>query len=339
MKAVVVQQFGPPAEALKPKEIPIPPVGKQLEHSQIRVQVKAAGVNPVDAKISRGLLSLVLRKIKPPYVPGIDFAGVVDGVGSQVRLFKKGDAVFGMACLGWGSYAEYCIAQESDVHQIPKNITFEQAAALPVVALTAYCGLVHYAHIHGGERVLVVGGSGGVGSQAVQIAKLLGASFVGGVCSERNVSFVQELGADKVYNYQSTGIIEIVQDCKPDILFDAIGIDEYWTAACQLMAPRTGRFVCVVPPGGSSYEHALSWRTLLNTSISVINRKAQYWLSRAPAYSVIIQLEPAHLREIASWVDESKLKIFIEQVYPMDQVVQAHERLETGRVVGKLVLK
>ncbi|EME31864.1 NADPH2:quinone reductase isoform 2 [Galdieria sulphuraria] len=224
MKAVVVETFGEPSKALKVKDIPIPFSNKPLESSQVRIQVKAAAINPVDAKISRGLLALLLRKVRPPYVPGFDFAGIVEEVGSQVRLFSKGDAVFGRACLTQGSFAEYCIAEENDIHKMPTNISFEQACGFPVVGLTAYCGLVKYGKIHRGERVLIVGGSGGVGSQAVPMAKLLGASFVGAVCSEANMSFVKSIGADKVYDYESIHIIDIVRDCKPDILLDTIGI-------------------------------------------------------------------------------------------------------------------
>ncbi|EME31863.1 Reticulon-4-interacting protein 1, mitochondrial [Galdieria sulphuraria] len=339
MKAVVVETFGEPSKALKVKDIPIPFSNKPLESSQVRIQVKAAAINPVDAKISRGLLALLLRKVRPPYVPGFDFAGIVEEVGSQVRLFSKGDAVFGRACLTQGSFAEYCIAEENDIHKMPTNISFEQACGFPVVGLTAYCGLVKYGKIHRGERVLIVGGSGGVGSQAVPMAKLLGASFVGAVCSEANMSFVKSIGADKVYDYESIHIIDIVRDCKPDILLDTIGIDEYWDVACQCMSTRTGRFVCTIPPGGSSYQHALDWKSVLNVSLAVSKRKLQHWIGRAPAYSIIITLEPAHLREISEWIEQNQLKISIEHVYNLDQVVQAMERLETGRVVGKLVLK
>ncbi|GJQ11427.1 hypothetical protein GpartN1_g3218.t1 [Galdieria partita] len=339
MKAVVVETFGEPSKAFKVKDIPIPFHDKPLEPSQVRIQVKSAAINPVDAKISRGLLASVLRKVRPPFVPGFDFAGIVEDTGSQVRLFSKGDAVFGRACLTQGSFAEYCIAEENDVHKMPSNVTFDQACCFPVVGLTAYCGLVQYGRIHRGERVLVVGGSGGVGSQAVPIAKLLGASFVGAVCSKRNVPFVKSIGADKVYDYEDTPIMDIVRDCKPDILLDTIGIDEYWDVACQCMSTKTGRFVCTLPPGGSSYEHALDWKSFLNISVAVTKRKLQHWTRRAPAYSIIITLEPAHLREISEWIEQDKLKVSIENIYSLDEVIQAMERLEKGRVVGKLVLK
>ncbi|KAK4522984.1 hypothetical protein GAYE_PCTG33G0874 [Galdieria yellowstonensis] len=339
MKAAVVETFGEPSKALKVTEVPIPYYNRPLESSQVRIQVKAASINPVDAKISRGLLALVLRNVRPPFVPGFDFAGIVDEVGSQVRLFSKGDAVFGRACLVHGSFAEYCIAEESDIHPMPNNVTFEQACCFPVVGLTAYCGLVQYGRLRRGERVLVVGASGGVGSQAVPMAKLLGASFVGAVCSARNVAFAKNIGADKVYDYQSTSIEEMVKDCKPDLVLDTIGVDEYWDAACKYVSPRTGRLVCTLPPGGSSYQHALSWKSFLHISMEVSRRKLQHWWKRAPNYSIIFTLETAHLREIAEWIERDKLKAFIEHVYSLDEVVQALERLETGRVVGKLVLR
>lgn len=235
MKAAVVETFGEPSKALKVTEVPIAYYNRPLESSQVRIQVKAASINPVDAKISRGLLALVLRNVRPPFVPGFDFAGIVDEVGSQVRLFSKGDAVFGRACLVHGSFAEYCIAEESDIHPMPNNVTFEQACCFPVVGLTAYCGLVQYGRLRRGERVLVVGASGGVGSQAVPMAKLLGASFVGAVCSAKNVAFAKNIGADKVYDYQSTSIEEMVKDCKPDLILDTIGVVSVFLLSSSLL--------------------------------------------------------------------------------------------------------
>jgi len=118
---------------------------------------------------------------------------------------------------------------------MPNNVTFEQACCFPVVGLTAYCGLVQYGRLRRGERVLVVGASGGVGSQAVPMAKLLGASFVGAVCSAKNVAFAKNIGADKVYDYQSTSIEEMVKDCKPDLILDTIGVVSVFLLSSSLL--------------------------------------------------------------------------------------------------------
>jgi NADPH:quinone reductase-like Zn-dependent oxidoreductase len=217
MQAVVYHRYGPPDDVLEFPEIdkPCPSAGEVL------MQVRAASVNPYDWHFVRGAPRFIrvftgLRGPKSPRV-GADASGVIASVGAGVTRFKPGDAVFGVCK---GSFAEYSCAGEDKIIRMPENLSFEQAAAVPIAGLTALQGLRDCGRVQPGQRVLIIGAAGGVGTFAVQIGKWMGA-HVAGVCSTRNLSLVQSIGADEAIDYT-------VQDftrfrAQYDVIFDLVG--------------------------------------------------------------------------------------------------------------------
>src|SRR5689334_19714333 len=190
MRAIVVHKYGGP-ETLKLENIALP----EPKDDEVRVRVIAAGVNPVDAAVRSGMFAKFFKS-KLPLTPGCDIAGTVDKTGANVKKFKVGDPVF--ACLKvqqGGGYAEYAVAKESETAAKPKTVNYIEAAGVPVVALTAWQALIDTAHLSAGQTVLIHGGSGGVGTFAVQIAKSQGAKVIA-TASTQNQDFLKQLGAD-----------------------------------------------------------------------------------------------------------------------------------------------
>lgn len=230
MKAWVYESYGVPADVMEQRELALP----QISESQVLIEVRAASVNPLDWHLMTGLprfarFSMGLSRPKRR-VPGADVAGIVERVGAAVTRFKPGDEVFGEIS---GSFAEYASGGEGALVAKPENVTFEQAAAVPVAGLTALQGLRDWGGLEAGRRVLINGASGGVGTYAVQIAKLLGA-HVTGVCSTRNIEKALALGADQVVDYTREDFTRLDEDF--DVIFDGPG-NRSLSALRRVMAP------------------------------------------------------------------------------------------------------
>ena len=239
MKAVVYYNYGSP-DVLKYDEIEKPAAGDD----EVLIKVRAASVNPLDWHFMRGTPYFVrimagLRKPKDKRL-GVDVAGQVEAVGRNVTQFKPGDEVFG-SCRG--AFAEYVCTSESALVMKPDNVTFEQAASVPVAAFTALQGLRDKGQIQPGEKVLINGAAGGVGTLAVQIAKWFGAD-VTGVCSTRNLDMVRSIGADRVVDYKQEDFTKSGQ--RYDLLFDGVG--NHSLSACRRVLNAKGIYV---PFGGS----------------------------------------------------------------------------------------
>jgi NADPH:quinone reductase-like Zn-dependent oxidoreductase len=220
MKAARVHGFGQPIQI---DEIPVPQPGP----GQILIQVKAAAVNPVDWKIAAGYLPNLPQPM--PLTLGCELAGIVTAIGANVTNFASGDRVFGYgSLLRNGAYAEYFLADAQEFAKIPHGVSFAHAAAVPVALFTALDGLEVQATVHPGDRVLVLGGAGGVGSMAIHVAKHHGA-FVYATASARNQDRLQELGADVAIDYANPDLPKDV-----DIVFDAVGGDAAVQAAPAL---------------------------------------------------------------------------------------------------------
>ena len=212
MPAMVVHRYGPP-EVLELGSLPVPVV----QPNAVLVKLAAAGVNPADASFRSGRFRFLTRL---PFVPGADVAGVVAAVGAQVTQFKPGDTVYTMLPVNsGGGYAGYAVSAEQELAPMPANLSFIEAAATPLAALTALQALRDKAGLSAGAHALIYGASGGVGSFAVQIAKALGA-HVTGVASSRNVDFVRELGADAVIDYTQTEVT--ASSTSYNVIFDTI---------------------------------------------------------------------------------------------------------------------
>lgn len=217
MRTFVYREYGSPEHVLKIEEVVVPTPGD----TQVLVKVRAAAANPMDYGLMKGMylmrLMLGLRRPKKTTKPGADFSGEIVSVGKNVTGFKPGDSVFGVAR---GAYSEYVVPEEKKIASKGDKLSFEEAAAIPVAAMTALQGLRDKARIQSGQTVLINGAAGGVGTYAVQIAKWMGAE-VTGVCSTGNVELVKSLGADFVIDYTKEDFTRGGK--KYDVLFDAIG--------------------------------------------------------------------------------------------------------------------
>jgi NADPH:quinone reductase-like Zn-dependent oxidoreductase len=305
MRAISQDVLGGP-EVLKEVELERPTPGP----TEVLVRVHAAGVNPTDWKHRARKIFLP----DPPFVLGWDVSGVVEEIGYGVTLHKPGDEVFGMLKYpeGVGSHAEYVTAPSRYFVRKPANIDHVQAGAIPLAALTAWQALVEAADVQPGRRVLIHAAAGGVGHLAVQIAKARGA-YVIGTASAPKHEFLRGIGADELIDYRETDFAEAVRDV--DVVLDAIGGD-YGERSVPLIR-RGGVLVSIVlskPSKIDPAEYGVTWKQLL------------------------VEPDQYAMRDIARMVEAGELRAEIDTVLPLEEAAKAHERGETGRTTGKIVL-
>ncbi|NQD36479.1 zinc-dependent alcohol dehydrogenase family protein [Permianibacter sp. IMCC34836] len=331
MQAQLIRAFGEP-EVFQLETVTRPEAGP----GQVLVRQRATSVNPVDYKIRRHgpALGPVL-----PAVLGADVAGEVVAVGAGVTAFKVGDEVYGSAggVRGLpGAYAEYVNADARLLAAKPKTLSWRETAALPLVSITAWEGLVDRARIQPGEKVLVLGGAGGVGHIAVQIAKARGAHVTATVSSATKAALVRELGADAVVNYREETVADYVQRLTDgagfDVVFDAVGGDNLNTA---LQAARlNGQVVTIV----ASQQYDLTPMHLKGLSLHVV------FMLIPMLHDPKHRLDRAHhgqiLREVAKLADAGQLRPVLDSAaFALADMAAAHRRLESGAAVGKVVVE
>lgn len=323
MFAMIIRETGGP-EVFEYAELPTPVPGP----GEVLVQVAYAGVNPADWKNRQGMLA-AFRPYTFPYVIGFDAAGVVAAVGAGVEDLSVGDRVFtptnhGQG--GQGSYAEYTLAGADRVARIPAALEFREAAALPVAALTAWQGLFDRGGLQSGHRLLVHGGSGGVGSFAVQFARWHGAQ-VAATCSSPNVEYLKSLGVERVIDYVTEDIATAVQEWAPqglDFLMDAVGVSTL---------PRALDLVAV---GGT----LVSIPTLVDDGDvgAAMAEAEQKGVKRC--FSTMDDNDCAGtLREIAGLLASGQIQLPPLREFLLEDVAQAHELVERGHNRGKIVLQ
>lgn len=321
MKAVVYKRYGAPLEVLQLEEIDIPTPG---DH-EVLIKVYAAAVNAADWHIVRadpflGRLATGLFRPKHP-VPGADVAGRVEAVGKSVTRFRVGDDVFGdLSACGWGAFAEYVCAAEHALVSKPANVAFEQAAAVPLAAVTALQGLRDQGRLEAGQKVLIGGASGGVGTFAVQLAKVFGAE-VTGVCSSSKVALVRSLGADHVIDYTQEDFTN--NGLRYDLILAANGnrsIFEYRRA----LTPK-GTYVS---SGGSMTQ--LFQGLLLGPLISLTGDKKML--------SMLARPNQKDLTFIKELLEAGTVAPVIDRSYPLSEVPEAIRYLEEGHAKGKVII-
>ncbi len=302
MQAIRYHDYGGP-EVLVLEQAPVP----QPEAGQVLVRVIAAGVNPADWKMRAGFFK-AFRPLPLPYTPGLEAAGTVEAVGPGVTAFKPGQAVFGPVS---GGYAEFALGSAGDLQPKPANLTFEEAASVPVCALTAWGSVIEEAKVQPGQRVLVQGAAGGVGMFGIQFAHWKGA-YVIGTASAGNAEFVRSLGADQVIDYLAAPFETQVQDL--DIVFDTVGGDVFQ------------RSLKVVRKGGMLVTVAAQFTPDMGQAQGV--RVAHG--GRAPTGA---------LAQIAGLLAAGKVKTYVSAVLPLSEAGKSHEMSQTGHTRGKIVLK
>jgi NADPH:quinone reductase-like Zn-dependent oxidoreductase len=304
MKAIRINEWGQPATL---EEIAQPTPGPR----EVLVRVRAASVNKVDWTIAAGYLQGMLTA---PMTLGTDFAGDVVAVGAEVTHVQPGDAVYGFIPLTSGSFAEYVVAQSTQVARKPQSLDYSQAAAVPLVATTAWQALFDIAQVQPGERVLIHGAGGGVGGFAVQFAKHAGATVIGTAGADK-AARLHELSIDQHVDSQAQPFEEVVRDV--DVVFDTVGVD------------MPARSYGVLKPGGR----------LVTSAAQITPEDTEAQAARGLRVSgMLAQPNPAQLAQIADLIDAGKVKVSVGQVLPLEQAQEALERVKAQHLPGKVVL-
>src|SRR6266480_323013 len=305
MKAVVAHEYGAP-EVLKFEEVPRP----EPKEDEVLVRVIASGVNPADPLTLSGKYAREFGT-HLPLIPGYDIAGVVEKTGAKVTNLKAGDAVYGYPTFG-GGWAEYVTVKQWEVAAKPKTLNFAEAAAAPMGALTAWQALVDTAQLHPGQTILVHGGSGGVGSFAVQIAKARGARVIA-TASTENQDLLKQLGTDVPIDYTKNKFEDVAKDV--DAVLDPVGKD------------TLARSYDVVKKGG--------------IVMSLVARPDPAELEKRGIRGAAISVHPdaADLTEIARLIDEGKMKPIVTQVLSLNEAIAAQRQAATHHTRGKVVLR
>ena len=321
MKAIVQERFGPP-DSVRFTNIDRPEVGAD----DVLVRIHAASLNPADWHILRGdpkvarLMGIGLTKPKIPVV-GSDAAGVVEAVGANVREIRPGDEVFGFVR---GAFAEYTCAKQDQVVPKPASLTFEQAAALPIAATTALRGIRDVGAVKPGQRVLVNGASGGVGTFAVQIAVAMGAE-VTGVCSPANVELVRSLGAEHVIDYTTQDFTD--GDIKYDVILDNVSSLPLTRLRGVLRKKGT-----LVLNGGGTPGHVFGPIATILKAV-VVNLFVPQRLRPLPS-----KTDRQELLDVTALVEQGKLTAIVDRTYPLAETAEGLRYVEQGHVRGKAVV-
>lgn len=313
MSAVVIDEFGG-QDKLKQREVPMP----EMTADQVIVQEKAAGINPIDWKTREGFLQGMLNW-QFPIILGWDVSGVITEVGANVTDWKIGDEVFARpATTRFGTYAEYTAVDANLLAPKPKNISFEEAAAVPLAGLTAWQALFDHGHLEKGEKVFIHAGSGGVGSFAIQLAKSVGA-YVITTTSSKNIDFVKGLGADQVIDYHETDFAEILKDI--DLVVDTIGGDAQ-EKSVNILKHGTGRLVGIT---GMDSEKTAGLAEARNVTFDSI------WLDP----------NGEELTKLADMLEDGTIKVTLDSVHEFsaEGVAEAHDRSESHHALGKIIVR
>lgn len=331
MKALTFQRYGKsPGLGISERPRPVP------KPDELLVEVHAAGLNPIDNMLMTGAFKPVV-KLGLPATVGSDVAGVVVEVGSRVTRFKPGDAVFASVFdLDRGTLADYVAVPEAVAARKPANLDFVQAASVPMVALTAWQALKERIGLRAGQKVFIPAGSGGIGTFAIQLAKVLGAS-VATTTSTRNVDFVRGLGADEVVDYRQQQFQDVLRDydavlgtVKGEVIEQSVGI----------LKPG-GRIASLVGPLDATFARTRGLNVLLRIVFGLMSRKILRLASkRGVAYSFLfVHPDGAQLAEIAALLESGRIRPVIDKVFPFEQAADALAYLAQGRARGKVVVR
>ncbi|MDO9511911.1 MAG: NAD(P)-dependent alcohol dehydrogenase [Bacteroidales bacterium] len=329
MKAIVYTKFGPP-EVLQLKEVPKP----SPKDNEILIKVYATSVNYGDL-VARNFIEIAPRKFNMPglfwlfakiylgfsrpkiSILGNEFAGEIESVGKGVKSFKQGDRVFGYLDQSMGAYAEYlCISEKAVLAIMPYNTTYEEAAVLPYGALMAL-SLLQKVNIRSGQKILINGASGGIGSAAVQIAKHFGAE-VTGVCGTPRLEFVKALGADKVIDYSQEDFTQNGETY--DLIFDILGKSSF--PKCKNSLNQNGRYLL------SSFKSKQLFQML--------------WTSINGSKKVICAIAPGSIKDLISvkeLIEAGKIKAIIDRHFSLENIAEAHRYIEQGQKQGNVVIR
>jgi len=311
MKAIAINRYGS-IDVLEYSEVEKP----QIKSNELLVKIQATSVNPVDWKIRQGQLQL-LSGFNFPIILGSDLSGVVLEVGEKVENFEPGDEIYTFInSLVGGAYAEYIAIPANTAALKPKNMNHCQAAAVPIAGLTAFQALLDLGQIRPGQKVLINGASGGVGTFAVQIAKAMKTEVIG-VCSSQNITLVENLGANQVIDYNQ---IDFTKESEQyDIIFDAVGKETF--SSCENVLKSEGIYISTLP----------ILENLPSTFITL-------FMPGKKSKLVLAQPNPRDLISLRELIEDDLVKSVIDRTYKLGEIAEAHAYSETGRAVGKIVI-
>lgn len=312
MQAMLIRRYGGP-EVLTRGELPAP----RPKKGEVLVRVRASSVNPIDGAIRSGLLKLFIR-LQLPAVLGVDVAGEVAELGEGVSSFKKGERVFAFTgvTIG-GGYAEFAVIPESYLARIPESLSWAEAGTVPGSGVTAYEAFTVHAPLKPGMRVFINGGSGGVGTYAVQIAKALGAQ-VTATCSTAKAGLLQELGADSVLDYT-----------KADPF--ATGHDSYDVVLNGVRGASQSALLRLIKKGGVLLD-------VTGTPLNAIAAKLRNLFSSKRTVQFMVQTSGKLLAGLAELLERRRVRPIVERIYTWEELPEAHRRIESGRVAGKIAV-
>ena len=328
MKAFVVTHYGP--DGLEAADVPTPTVGPR----DVLVDVRAASINPLDKMVRNGEFKQLLN-YKPPFTLGHDVSGVITEVGPEVRDFKVGDEIYARPRdLRIGTFAEQIAIDADDIAPKPRSLSFEEAAAVPLVALAAWQALVGLASVKPGQKVLVHAGGGGLGSTVIQVAKHLGA-YVATTAHTRDVERVRALGADEVIDYTSTDFAEVLSGY--DVVLDSLGTASL-EKSLTVLKPG-GLAISVVGPPDPHMADQLA-KPLLKPVMALLSRKIR---SRAKKLGVrysflFMEANGTQLTTLAALYDDGILRPVLDRTFPFADTIEAMAYVEQGKANGKIVV-
>jgi NADPH2:quinone reductase len=331
MKAIIMTASGSP-DLLEIQEIPIP---KIINPTDILVEIKAAGINPIDTKIrARG----TFYPQEMPAILGCDGSGIVRALGSEVKNLQVGDKIYfcagGLGKAGTGNYAEFAVVDARFVAIKPTSLSFAEAAAAPLVLITAWEALYDRARLQAEQKVLIHAGAGGVGHVAIQLAKIRGAQVCTTISSPDKARLALQLGADETILYQQTDFVQSVLNWTEgegvDVAFDTVGGKTFF-ATCEAVKIY-GDLVTILEPDSSLGNLKVARNRNLRISLELM--LTPILQNRIAA----LQHQAQILSQCANWFDEGKLKIHLHQTFPLAEAALAHKAIEMGNMTGKVAL-
>lgn len=330
MKALQLIAYGDIETNLKIHEINKP----TIKENQVLIQVKAVGINPADYKVVSGIAKQVIR-LNLPAIIGYDVSGIVTDVGKQVKELKIGDAVFSSMPFGEpGTIAEYIAVDDEIVYRKPTNIGFCDAASLPVIGLSVI-QCFNKVKLKKGDRILIHAGSGGVGTFALQYAKLIGA-YIYTTTSTKNIPLVTDLGADRVIDYTKEDYLSVVKEV--DVVLDTLG--GHYTEEAFRVIRKGGSVISLAGPFDDETAIQLGLNRLIRVVLSLkafrVNRIAR--LNKAHYNFLLMDPRRSHLDEVSQLIQEGVIHPVVGQVYPFSESVDAFVHLKTGHAKGKIVI-
>jgi alcohol dehydrogenase len=311
MKSAQITRYGDTSEVIEIRQTSTP----NLSAGKVLVEVKVAGINPIDWKIREGYMQQMIR-LQFPSTLGLDFSGVIKQAGEDVSSdFSQGDEVYGQAGVpsgGSGAFSEMALASATSIAHKPKTLNYAEAAALPLVGVTAWQALVEFMGLSNGQKILIHGGAGGIGSIAIQLAKNLDAHVATTVNTD-DKQFVQKLGADEIIDYKTQTFEDLALDY--DAVFDTVGGETY-TRSFKVLR-KGGIIVSMLEQQNSELMDKFGVR----------------------AVSQFTQVDRERLSKLAKWVDQNKVKVNIEKTYSLDEAGKALDYLRDIHPRGKVVLE